>query len=544
MDPPAYNELLSVKQLASEQIYMTCGGGIGYFGANFTVVHCQGCTVWIDVGIGFENKNFIGTEKTLPNLALARFFTPDYIILTHAHEDHIGAFVYMYQFIQQHTKIITSRFTYTVLKQKIKSHRLKCEMSTFKIIENNQVIYTDKVNFHIFFIPHSTPDTFSLGLTIKNQRKKLYFSSDFKIKGEEERFLVKDLEDFAPVDYLFCDSTGSLFEGLSRPEVNVIDNIMGAIRQWPGRTFVTTFSSNIYRIGELLKLAEQYGIRTGILGRSMLSYINAAFESGLIHKSVTEWQTASKSDPRALWLVAGCQCNEGSSLFKLAKKQIPSVKLGKNDQLLYSSRIIPSNTENVYECLNELASSEVNIMGIGSEAVKFHTSGHGKIEDIRQLASWLQPKNIVPMHGDVLHLRAFKKIFPDLNIPILDLQYVYSLRKSIKKEFMMNTNLWFVENNHVHNQDDVFQIRNHMAKKGICNVIIHKQKLVRLDYQGVILGHLTQGKNKIYEEIDRIILRMQGTNIKKREKKLKEKVHKIHSRFFIKVPLIHIIWID
>ncbi len=542
-----YNSIQDPKQLDPNTLYVAFGGGVGKFGANFTVFSYQGCNIWIDLGIGFLNEQYPGADKHLPNIALAKLLVPDLVIFTHAHEDHIGALPYFHNLIPEKTPIFASDFTHAIINKKLKEFIIKAHHWEFTIIKKNQVIQFGGVELHILFIPHSIPDSFSVGLSYKKINRKIYFSSDFKLQGNEPRYSIQDIKDFGPIDYLFCDSTGSIQEGSTPNDESVVKCITQKIIDFPGRIWLTTFASNVLRILAILEFAKSHQYKIGLLGRSVINYIDAAYESGHTSRIAKEWATASRSDKKALWIIAGCQGNENSALHKLAYQKLNDIQLTTNDLIIYSSSIIPGNEVNVYDVLNNIILQGPTVFGLGSEYHEVHTSGHGKSGDIQSLVSWLRPKYIIPVHGDPIHLYAFHKILADKKqVTIVDSQYVYKLNKQIEKVFRLDNETLFVENKVIHNNLSIFKTRRDILTKGICNIIINESelRLCTIDYQAVLFpDDYAENKKNIFSKIQNIIQYTLESDALKKEKKLKEKIYKVYHLTFNKVPFINIIWV-
>ncbi len=543
---PAIEKLNIRKKLKDDEIYAAFGGGIGKFGANFSLFHYKKTTIWIDVGAGFESKEHPGISKRLPNLRLLKEFPPSAIILTHAHEDHIGAFPYSIEFIPDNVPVITAIFTYNIVKERLKEIGVSVESINFKIIDKNDSFPLKGMQLFFFFMPHSIPHSFSVGIHIKDINKKLYFTSDFKTKGNESRFSARDISNFAPVDILFCDSTGSLKPGYTDTEENVLKNIEKIIKDWHGRVFLTTFSSNVERIRGIFKIAEKTGRRVGILGRSIHNYLKIAFSSNEFHIPVRDINRPSAKDKNTIWIVSGCQGDENSSFYHLVKGSLPGFSLRDDDLMIYSSSMIPENQERIYNCINSVASSRTKVIGFLDEQKLTHSSGHGRKDDILQMVKWLKPSKILPIHGDTLHFHSFAQIIPENKLYILDSKYIYSLKQDIQPEWEIVSDPYFLDGNELHNKMSVLQARSSMEKNGICNVLIQRSgfKLLKVDYVGVVSQYPSKDHDMLHKEIEMAIQKTDPTkNESKIEKKLKKRIFHILQMQFRKKPYINLIWI-
>ncbi|HRP69733.1 MAG TPA: MBL fold metallo-hydrolase, partial [Turneriella sp.] len=231
-------------RLRPNKLYFAFGGGVGRFGTNFTLFHLNDTTVWVDLGSGFANHHTPGMDKNLPNRQLLLGFPPTAIFLTHGHEDHIGALPHLTEVIPHGTPIYTSPFTKALVVNRLKDRGIDPSIWEFKLIEENTQVKIGNFTVFTFFMPHSIPQCFSVGLEADaaGEKKRIYFSSDFKLKGGEVRHKVAQIKKFAPVDFLFIDSTGALNEGETVDEKEVDESLERLILKIKGRIFLTTFS--------------------------------------------------------------------------------------------------------------------------------------------------------------------------------------------------------------------------------------------------------------------------------------------------------------
>ena len=537
--------LLALKnKVKSNDLHAAFGGGVGSFGANFAVFHYKNTTVWIDVGAGFENASCPGIQKTLPNLELASTFLPDIVILTHAHEDHIGAFPFFSHLISKKALVITSEFTLSVLRERLLENQMNIQDLNFRIIKKNTVYETGDFIFSFFFMPHSIPQVFSVGFHVKSLNKKIYFTSDFKTKGVEPRYKPEEIQKYAPVDFLFCDSTGSIARGFSSQEDDIAKNLEKVIESSEGRLFITTFSSHIERLRTIFRLSDKYGRKVGLLGRSLYFYLGVAFHAKEFPVRIKDLNQPSNQDSKAIWIVSGCQADKHSTLNRLSKDELHSIHLRAKDTFLYSSSIIPGSEESVYSALNRIAQKKVNVIGLNKGEISFHTSGHGKQQDILKLVSWLKPKTIIPVHGDHLHFINFYEFIKDIDIQILDSNHVYTLNSTISNKFALRDRKFFVEGVGVHEDQKMLETRKNMGSEGICNVILKKNsfELLTIDYLGVISNRFYEdNKDKFYQEVYEIARKVAANSSLKKEKKLKEKIYKYNETKFRKKPCVNII---
>ena len=533
-------------KLDPNKIYSAFGGGVGRFGANFALFKYGNDVIWIDVGAGFEGHNDPGINKRLPNLNLLQSFPPTIVIFTHAHEDHIGAFNWITSFIPNNTPIITSKFTFEVLTKKMQEVGLRSKDFNFYIITENSNYPLNNINLSFFFMPHSIPHLFSVGIHFLPINKKIYFTSDFKINGSEPQFKKEDIINYGPVDYLLCDSTGSLHSGYTLSEDVIAENLKKIIQSWQGRIFITLFASNIERMRNILKIADATNRKIGFLGRSVSNYLKSAFYAGEINILPQHITPPSSKDAKSIWIVSGCQGDEGSALYRIANNLIPSMLLKKGDMLIYSASVIPGNDEIVYNALNKIIANDVYIHGPSALDIPVHTSGHGKIEDIKEIVSMLQPKCIIPVHGDNVHFQAFGKIFKDINIESVKCDTIYDLSTECKNVDIIESQDFFLDGIFLHSDNQLLRNRSHIAKEGICIIILQSVNILTLSYIGVMSEeYTTEFKEQLKIEIQKIIINNTKieNSIVTKNKKLVERIFDFHEKIIQKKPYIHIEWL-
>ncbi|MES0490360.1 MAG: ribonuclease J [Leptospirales bacterium] len=531
-------------RLKPDKTYFLFGGGVGRFGQNFTVFQNNGFTLWIDTGAGFPAYDQPGLQRTIPSYDIVKKFPPNVIILTHAHEDHIGAFTFLYDLIPANTPVYASPFTLSMLKTRLKELDLAIDKFSFRIVDQNAVFTEGPFRLSSFFMPHSIPQTFSVGIETP-EGKKIYFSSDFKIHGVEKRHSPKDIKKYGPVDYLFCDSTGSLSSGSAPDETEVIKGLEKTIRNWEGRIFITTFSSQIERIRYIYEIAEKTGRPVGIRGRSIRVHLQAAFESEEFPKPSTRLNNPSPQNARAIWIVAGCQADEGSSFRRLAENELSKLHCTSKDLLIYSGSIIPSNTEYVYEALNNIALRGTPIVGIADEHPVVHTSGHARKDDLRKLIDWVKPETIIPVHGDPIHFQGVAELVPKSSqVKVLTEGTLYELCPDFNRIVSFDSSPGLKEPGELHFDPSLYRHRRSLSTSGICNVIIQENswELVRLQYVGTgtknfIQKHIPDLETKIKE----VLKANAASESLNANKKLQQKIAKINLVVLQKNPFINII---
>ena len=535
------------RRLERNHLYFAFGGGVGRFGTNFTLFHLNGTTIWVDVGSGFANHHTPGMEKNLPNRQLLLGFPPTAIFLTHGHEDHIGAFPHLVHVIAAGTPVYTSPFTAALLTNRLRDRGVDPARWDFRLIEENTRIDIGDFALFTFFMPHSIPQCFSVGLEaeLPEGRKRIYFSSDFKMRGGEVRHKTAQLKKFAPVDFLFVDSTGSLLEGETVDEKEVDESLSKLIASTRGRIFLTTFASQVERIKNLVVNAANAGRPIGFAGRSLKTQWEAAFMSGEVSVPLHQMRPPSFTNQNALWLVAGCQADKNSSFSRLTHAMLPKLRLKKDDTLIYSASMIPGNEGRIYECLNLAADAGAKVIGLTGD-IRVHASGHGRRGDIEKLMGYLKPRFILPVHGDPLHFHAFLRFIDERKyaVAITGEHRIYALKDEPVFIESVPDETCLVEPGEIHFDQTLYRERTHMAEQGICCVIMDAARFAALDvsYTGVMSpAYERQMQGQLLVAVQAAAVDCSQAAEQNREKKFRDRIGKMHLETIGKMPYVKII---
>lgn len=553
------------RRLRRDRLYFAFGGGVGKFGTNFTVFHLNGrpsaipgladpgasvhpgTTIWIDCGSGFANHHTPGMDKNLPNRQLLLGFPPTAIFLTHGHEDHIGAVPHLAEVIPPGTPFYASPFTTALLTNRLKDRSIDPARWQFNLVEQNSEHQIGDLRLFTFFMPHSIPQCFSVGLEaeVQGETKRVYFSSDFKLKGTEVRHKVGQIKKFAPVDFLFVDSTGSLHDGETADEKEVDESLEKLILKTKGRIFLTTFSSQVERIKNLVQTAARAGRPIGFLGRSLKAQWEAAFQSKEVGQPLHLMKQPSFTSQNALWLVAGCQADANSSFSRLTHGTMAKIRLKKDDTLIYSASMIPGNEGRIYECLNLAAGEGVHVVGVSGD-VRVHASGHGRRGDIEKLIGYLKPRAILPVHGDPLHFTSFLQFISDkkVKVNLTEEHKIYALGDEPEFVESVPDETCLVEPGEVHFEDTIYRERVHLGGQGICIALFAADRfqLNQLSYVGVMSQALTKRiERELFTEAAKIAAEVAGVAEASREKKFRDRLGRIHQDLIGRTPYIKII---
>lgn len=404
--------------MSSDRLIYLPLGGAGEIGMNCYVYGYgapdQERLIVVDLGVTFPDMDGTpGVDLILPDLSwlIARKHLIDAIIITHAHEDHVGAVGHTYQ--QLGAPIYARSFTANIARRKLADHGLPEDV--VKVVEPWPQV-TKMGPFSVGFLPvsHSIPE--SSGLVIDSPDGRIVHTGDFKI---DETPVVGDpfdralwAEVAAPgVKALVCDSTNVFSIAEGRSEASIAYEIEALMSEMKGMVVATTFASNIARLKTLAEAASRAGRSVCLLGRAMRRMIEAATETGILSDfpAVVSPEDA-KGIPREnlMLLVTGSQGERRAASAQLANGKYMGLTLKEGDTFLFSSKTIPGNERGVIRIMNQLSEKGVDV--IDDQGGRYHVSGHANRPDLEEMHKIVSPQILIPMHGEHRHLREHAKI--------------------------------------------------------------------------------------------------------------------------------------
>ncbi len=379
-------------------------GGIGEFGMNSMGIRYEDEMIVVDAGMGFPEETPYGVDISIPNFDFLEEYRDDLtaLVLTHGHEDHIGALPYFLR--KFNLPVYASRFTLGLAEKKLDEHKMLDEVLLHRVHPND---VAEVGSFKIEFIhaSHSLVDCFSLA--IKTPLGTIIHTGDYKIDETPvigKPYDLKTLGKYGDegVLALLGDSTNATVEGRTPSETAVIPAFEEIFDSATGRIFVSTFASSIHRLQIVFDVAEQFGKKVCVLGRSMQKNIEIASEFSLL--SIPEdvlvgiGESRSLDDDEIVYLVTGSQAESRAVLWNLATAGYKGLEIGKGDTVVLSARIIPGNEKGISRMIGHLYKRGANI--IEEKRRLIHVSGHASQEDIRIMIETARPKYLVPIHGE------------------------------------------------------------------------------------------------------------------------------------------------
>lgn len=410
------------KNFDPEKLYFVPLGGAEQFGVNFNLYTTGGRWIAVDLGMGFADERFPGIDIMLPDPAFLeeRLDSLEALIITHAHEDHIGAVPRLWPRLK--CPIYCGAFTAAVLRQKFQEFP-ECKKAKINVVGPNETI--DLGPFSVKFLPvtHSIPEASSL--LIGTPHGKILHSGDWNLDEQPvighpvDTVLFKSIGDEGVLAYV-GDSTNAPSQGRSASESAVAAGLEAVFRECTGRIVVTIFASNVGRLRSIVKAAKACNRRVALIGRSLHNMSNAAHSCGYMKDMppfLTEDDVEDMQDKSIVMIVTGSQGEARAALSRMARGEHQNVVLKRGDTVIFSARAIPGNEKDIDVVKNNLSAAGVRIIGEGDTPHLIHASGHPRRDEIRDMLSWIRPQIVVPVHGERLQLEAHAQLARDMGVP-------------------------------------------------------------------------------------------------------------------------------
>ncbi len=387
-------------------------GGLGEVGRNMTVFEFGGRLLIVDCGVLFPEDAQPGVDLILPDFsAIAdRLDDVEAIILTHGHEDHIGAVPYLLR-QREDIPLVGSRLTLALMEAKLKEHRIKAYTLDVKegVTENFGPFTCEFVA-----VNHSIPD--ALAVAIKTEAGVVLHTGDFKMDQLPLDGRITDLNSFARlgdagVDILLVDSTNAEVPGFVTSERDLMPALDRAFSQAPKRIIVASFASHVHRIQQILDVAHEHGRKAAFVGRSMVRNMSVAMELGYL--SVPDGLIVSLDelnnlpDSQVVLICTGSQGEPMAALSRMANMD-HQIRIGDGDSVILASSLIPGNENAVSRVINGLTRLGAHVIHKGNALV--HVSGHAAAGELAYVYNIVRPKHVMPVHGEWRHLRANAEI--------------------------------------------------------------------------------------------------------------------------------------
>ncbi|WP_135453793.1 ribonuclease J [Mycobacterium sp. DL99] len=413
-------ELAPPKPLAPGGLRVTALGGISEIGRNMTVFEHLGRLLIVDCGVLFPGHDEPGVDLILPDLRHVedRLDDVEALVVTHAHEDHIGAIPFLLK-LRPDIPVVGSKFTIALIREKCREHRIK---PVCVEVAERQSSQHGVFECEYFAVNHSIPGC--LAVAIHTGAGTVLHTGDIKLDQQPLDGRPTDLPGMsrlgdAGVDLFLCDSTNSEHPGVSPSESEVGPTLHRLIRGAEGRVIVACFASNVDRVQQITDAAVALGRKVSYVGRSMVRNMGIARELGYLKvddADILDIGAAEMMPPEKVVLITtGTQGEPMAALSRMSRGEHRSITLTAGDLIILSSSLIPGNEEAVYGVIDALA--KIGARVVTNAQARVHVSGHAYAGELLFLYNGVRPRNVMPVHGTWRHMRANAALAASTGVP-------------------------------------------------------------------------------------------------------------------------------
>jgi ribonuclease J len=556
------NPLYKQEQIGSDdKIKITPLGGLGEIGGNILIIENDTCAVIVDVGMSFPDETMHGVDILIPDFTYLREIKDKIqgILITHAHEDHIGAIAYLFKEMQ--FPIYGTALPLQMISNKFDEHKLQSHKKYFRPVQKRKPVSIGDFKAEWIHITHSIIDSSCLAIT--TPAGVIFHTGDFKIDHTPIDGYTTDLNRIGyygekGILAMLSDSTNSHSPGFTKSEGTVGPTFDKIYSNAKGRVIMSTFSSNLHRVFQAIEHGIKYGRKICVIGRSMEKNLETAMGLGYIDLPLDKFIEANEvgrySDNEVMIVTTGSQGEAMSALYRMSIGEHRHIKIQEGDQIILSAKAIPGNEASVSGVINNLLKAGADVAY--QDFSEIHVSGHAAQEEQKLLIRLAKPKFFLPVHGEYNHVikhreTAVKCGVDQRNTYILsDGEQVEIGIKSLRKVGRVKTGKVYIDNQLNHKiADDVVMDRQKLSTEGILMIVAQ----VNEDNGALItkpkvtsFGLVQDGKQKEFlKEIDDL-LNIFTTNIKPAllknskvfENELRTVVRKHCVRKYKKYPLI------
>ena len=460
-------------------------GGLEQIGMNITAFEYEDSIIVVDCGLAFPEDDMLGIDLVIPDITYLKdnISKVKGFVITHGHEDHIGALPYVLKEIN--IPIYTTKLTMGIIENKLKEHNL-LRSTRRKVVRHGQSINLGKFRIEFIKTNHSIQD--ASALAIYSPAGIVVHTGDFKVDYTPVFGDAIDLQRFGEIGKkgvlaLMSDSTNAERKGFTQSEKTVgitFDHIFAEHQNT--RIIIATFASNVDRVQQIINSAYKYGRKVVVEGRSMVNIISTASELGYLNvpeHTLIEIDEMKNYPPEKMVLITtGSQGESMAALSRMAADVHRKVTIQPNDTIIFSSNPIPGNEKSVSRVINELSSKGANV--IFQDA---HVSGHACQEELKLIYSLVKPKYAIPVHGEYRHLKANSEVAMSLGIPKENVFIIQSgdvlelCDESAKVVDKVHTGAILVDGLGVGDVGNiVLRDRQHLAEDGIIIVVLTLEK--------------------------------------------------------------------
>src|ERR687887_11151 len=459
-------------------------GGLGEVGKNMTVYEADGEAVVVDAGLAFPRDEHLGVDLILPDFSyLADRDRPvRAVLLTHGHEDHVGALPYVLRKARVQ-EVWATRLTLGLIKSKLDEHGLMRAAELKEADPDAGRVQLGPFGVEFVRVAHSIPD--SVALLIDTEAGRLLHTSDYKLDHTPVDGLKTDVGRLAEignrgVDLLLGDSTNAERPGVTGSERLVGEAFRQIIPALQGRVLVASFASNVHRMQQAIDVAVDVGRKVCVVGRSMRKNLNIARNLGYIDMPedalIRPVELEEYAPGEVLILCTGSQGEPLSALVRIAYDDHPAVRVERGDTVIISARPVPGNELRVHDAINQLAKAGAEVLH--QENAPVHVSGHGHAEELRTMISLVRPKAMMPVHGEFRMLAAHARlaeeggVSPDAIVLVENGAVVELTPEGVRVVDEIEASVTFVDGLGVGDVHDVaLRDRRHLSEDGVLIVV-------------------------------------------------------------------------
>lgn len=471
-------------------------GGLGEVGKNMYCIEDAKSIIIIDSGIRFPEEGLPGVDYVIPDYTHLKNNSTKVkaLFITHGHEDHIGGIPFLIQNIFVPI-IYAPKLAAALIRHKLDEMHIRERVNIVEYTENDFIKVGDSFVVQFFQVTHSIPDSF--GICVDTSEGRIVTTGDFKIDltpvGPDINLGKMAKLGTEGVDILMSDSTNAEIEGYTPSETNVINSINEVFRNAPGRLIVSTFSSNISRIQQIVEASVAHNRKIVIIGRSMENAVETARNFGYIHipdaSLVRAENLKSIKAEETTILCTGSQGEAMAALARIANGEHKTLRIIPGDTVVFSSSPIPGNGASIDRVVNTLTKAGANVL-TNSVFLSLHSSGHPSKQELRLALKLFKPKYFMPVHGEYRMLKIHTDIAVSLGIPR---ENTFILGNGDVLELK---NHKVTEGPHIQ-ADDVFIDGNDVS--GVCRAVINDREILYNDGMVAVLLVLDSKNNRLMQ---------------------------------------------